>query len=122
MFNKFFLIFVLFIPVLLSSCSSISPYTLEIRQGNYIAPEARLKIKTGMSRQQVTATLGSPLINDVFHANRWDYIYRFEEKKVLKEQQRFTVFFDGNFVSRIDDSELGSGKPAEASLTAPSSK
>jgi outer membrane protein assembly factor BamE len=122
MLNKIILLFVFSTPFILSACSSFSPYTLEIRQGNYIAPDARLKIKIGMSKQQVTAILGSPLINDVFHASRWDYVYRFEVKKILQEQQRYTVFFDGNFVIRIDDSDKGNSKPVEASLSAPSSK
>ena len=58
-----------------------------------------------MSRQQVTSVLGSPLVTDVFHANRWDYIYHFEEKGKLAQQQRFTLFFEGDFVKRIDDSQ-----------------
>lgn len=122
MFKKFTLILVSSWLGLLASCSSFSPYILDIRQGNYIAQDARIKIKIGMSRQQVSSILGSPLVNDVFHANRWDYIYRFEENKILKEQQQFTVFFEGNFVLRIDDSEIAQSKSEEASITAPSSK
>ena len=87
----------------ISGCSSFYPYKMEIRQGNYITPEMRKKIKVGMSRQQVTSVLGSPLVNDVFHANRWDYIYRLEEKGKLVEQQQLTLFFEGDFVKRIED-------------------
>ena len=64
-----------------------------------------------MSRQQVTSVLGSPLVSDVFHANRWDYIYRFEEKRQLAEQQRFTLFFEGEFVKRIEDSLTENSAP-----------
>lgn len=78
---------------------------MEIRQGNYITPEMRKKIKVGMSRLQITSTLGSPLVSDVFHANRWDYIYRYEEKSKLLEQMRLTIYFEGDFVKRIDDSQ-----------------
>jgi len=78
---------------------------MEIRQGNYLTPEMRQKIKVGMSRQQVTSVLGSPLVSDVYHANRWDYIYRFEEKSKLVEQQRLTIYFAGEFVTRIEDSQ-----------------
>jgi len=87
----------------ISGCSSFYPYKMEIRQGNYITPDMRKKIKVGMSRQQVTSVLGSPLVNDVFHANRWDYIYRLEEKGKLVEQQQLTLFFEGDFVKRIED-------------------
>lgn len=113
MFNKFILIFVSALLVSVSGCSSFSPYKMDIRQGNYITPEMRQKVKIGMSRQQVSSILGSPLVSDVFHANRWDYIYRFEEKTKLVEQQRLTVYFEGEFVSRIDDSQAAEGKPAE---------
>lgn len=126
MFNKYALIFVSILLLSLSACSSLSPYTLEIRQGNYIAKDAWLKIKIGMSRQQVSSVLGSPLVSDIFHANRWDYIYRFVDKKVLIEQQRYTVYFDGNFVSRLVDgqlaqSDIASSKSVESSLTTPAS-
>lgn len=111
MFNKFLLIIITAYPVLLGGCSSFSPYTMEIRQGNYVTPEMRSKIKVGMSRQQVISVLGSPLISDVFHANRWDYVYRYAEKGKLVEQQRYTLFFEGEFVKRIDDREAGGGSP-----------
>jgi len=106
MFNKLILICLSTMLVTFSGCSSFSPYKMEIRQGNYITPEMRKKIKVGMSKQQVTSVMGSPLVTDVFHANRWDYIYRFEEKSRLVEQQRLTLFFDGEFVKRIDDSQI----------------
>lgn len=117
MFNKFILIFVSVLLVFSAGCSSFSPYKMEIRQGNYITPEMRQKIKVGMSRQQVTSVLGSPLVTDVFHANRWDYIYRFEEKSRMVEQQRFTIYFAGDFVTRIDDSEASDPKAVGAGIS-----
>jgi outer membrane protein assembly factor BamE len=78
---------------------------MEIRQGNYITAEMHKKLKVGMSRQQVTSVMGSPLVSDVFHANRCDYIYRFEEHGKLSEEQRITLFFEGDFVKRIDDTQ-----------------
>jgi len=64
------------VSVLLASCGGVSklpsfaPHKIEINQGNLIAPEMRAKLKPGMSRIQVRLLLGTPLINDVFHANR----------------------------------------------------
>lgn len=113
MFNKFILVVMSSAFVLMSGCTSFTPYKMEIRQGNYITPEMRKKIKTGMSRQQITSVLGSPLVNDVFHANRWDYIYRFEEKGKLVEEKRLTLFFEGDFVKRIDDSQADGVAPAK---------
>ena len=122
MFNKFILIVVSVLPFFSAGCSSFSPYKMEIRQGNYITPEMRQKIKVGMSRQQITSVLGSPLVTDAFHANRWDYIYRLEEKGKLVEQQRLTVFFDGDFVSRIDDNQTADNKAAGSASSTPAQK
>ena len=111
MFKKLILIAIPAVFMSLSGCSSFYPYKMEIRQGNYITPEMGKKIKVGMSRQQVTSVLGSPLVNDVFHANRWDYIYRLEVKGKLVEQQRLTVFFEGDFVKRIEDNLAADNAP-----------
>jgi outer membrane protein assembly factor BamE len=108
MFNK--LIFLSALYIFVSGCTSLSPYKMEIRQGNYVAPEARQKIRVGMSRQQIISVLGSPLVSDVFHANRWDYIYRLEERSKLVEQQRLTLHFEGDFVKRIEDTWADAAK------------
>ncbi len=114
------------VSVLLASCSatswlsSFSPYKMEIRQGNLVAPEMRERLRVGMSRQQVSGTLGSPLLSDVYHANRWDYLYRLEVKGRLVEQHSFTVYFTGEFVSRIDDGAApatSSGTDEQAAAT-----
>lgn len=112
MFNKSILIILSALLLPFGGCTSFLPYKMEIRQGNYITPEMRKKTRVGMSRQQVTSVLGSPLLSDVFHANRWDYIYRLEEQGKLVEQQRMTLFFEGDFVKRIDDSQAEAGAPA----------
>lgn len=119
MFNKLILICLSALLVSVSGCSSLAPYKMEIRQGNYITAEMRKKLRVGMSRQQVVSVLGSPLVNDVFHANRWDYIYRFEEKSELVEQQRLTLYFEGDFVKRIDDSWADEHKVEEGAAVTP---
>ena len=103
MLKKLILIAISAIFLSTGGCSSFYPYKLEVRQGNFVTPEMSKKIKVGMSRQQVSSVLGSPLVNDVFHANRWDYIYRLEEEGKLVEQQRLTLFFEGDSVKRIED-------------------
>ena len=117
MLNKLILLLLSALLFSFSGCSSFAPYKMEIRQGNYITPEMRKKIKVGMSRQQAMSVLGSPLVSDVFHANRWDYIYSYEEKSKLVERQYLTLFFEGDFVKLIEDD------PAEGSVpVAPASK
>jgi len=93
---------------LLASCSYISspvlsPYKMDIRQGNYVTPEMREKLKLGMSKQQVRYVLGTPMVSDAFHGNRWDYIYRLEQRGELVEKQRLTLYFEGDNLVRMDD-------------------
>jgi outer membrane protein assembly factor BamE len=110
---------------LLASCSenswlsTFAPYKMEIRQGNLISPEMRERIRVGMSRQQVSSALGSPLISDVYHANRWDYIYRLEVKGKLVEEHRLALYFKGDFVERIDDGDAPGGQAALKDRAAP---
>ncbi|HEX5364297.1 MAG TPA: outer membrane protein assembly factor BamE [Gallionella sp.] len=96
------------VSVLLASCSSLStpllsPYKMDIRQGNFISPEMRDKLKLGMSRQQVRYVLGTPMVSDVFHENRWDYAYRLEQGGKLVEEQHLTAFFEGDNLVRVED-------------------
>ena len=103
--------------LLLASCSNIStpglglltPHKIEIRQGNMVTPEMREKLKEGMSRLQVRSALGTPLVNDPFHASRWDYVYRLEQSGKLVEQQRLTLYFDDDRLVRIDKSGMPAG-------------
>ena len=102
------------VSVLLVSCNemtmpklpSFTAHKMEINQGNMVTPEMRHKLKLGMTRLQVQAILGTPLVNDVFHASRWDYVYRFEKKGKLLEKQRMTLYFEGDYLTRIDDGNM----------------
>jgi outer membrane protein assembly factor BamE len=89
--------------LLLAACV---PYKMDIRQGNIVSPEMRETLKPGMTRMQVKMLLGSPLIEDPFRVDRWDYVYRLEHQKKLVERQRMTLYFTGDNLSRIDDSEM----------------
>ena len=101
---------IVLVSLLRASCSNMStylptftPYKLEIRQGNLITQEMRARIKVGMTQSQVKAALGAPLINDPYHANRWDYLYRLEQRNELVENQRLTLYFEKGVLARIDD-------------------
>lgn len=71
-----------------------------------ITAEMRSKLKVGMTRSQAKAILGTPLVHDAFHANRWDYVYRLEQKGKLVEKQRMTLYFEGENLARIDDVDM----------------
>ena len=53
----------------------VSPYRIDIQQGNYISQDMVGQLKPGMSKEQVRLTLGTPLLTDIFHADHWDYVY-----------------------------------------------
>jgi outer membrane protein assembly factor BamE len=92
--------------LLLAGCSSVPSllYKIEIQQGNVITQEMVNKMKPGMTRSQVRFALGSPMISDAFHENRWDYLYRFEQRGRLVEQRKLTIFFEDDRLMRIDGS------------------
>ena len=82
---------------------------MDIRRGNYITPEMRDKLKIGMSRQQVRYVLGTPMVSDAFHGDRWDYVYRLEQRGKVVEKQHLTLYFDKDNLVRVDDG----GKPVQ---------
>ncbi len=94
--------------LVLASC--LSPYKMDIRQGNLVTPEAREKLKLGMSKQQVRTVLGTPSISDPFHANRWDYVFRLEHQGKIVENHELTLYFENDNLARIEEG----GKTVEA--------
>ncbi len=79
---------------------SITPYRITIVQGNFVSAEAAAQMHVGMSRAEVKQLLGTPLLTDMFHANRWDYVFYFKRGSTAVVQQRdFVVMFDGDRVS-----------------------
>lgn len=102
----------LFIPVFLvalAGCSSmpdiaslLSPYRIDVRQGNFITPQMVAMLKPGQTRDQVRFILGTPLLADPFHADRWDYVYRLQPGYGAVEQRRLTVYFADGKLARFD--------------------
>lgn len=94
---------IVFVLLLLSSCGWLTPHKLEIRQGNLVTPEMLARVKVGMTQQQVKTMLGTPLVNDPMHVNRWDYVYRFSQEGKLVDDKRLSLYFDNDSLKRIDD-------------------
>ncbi len=92
---------------LISSCTSIlpTPHKIDIQQGNRIKPEDLQKLHIGMSHKQVKYILGTPLLEDSFHPNRWDYIYYFKAGTGEIKQSRVSLIFDGDSLAEIDRSQ-----------------
>jgi outer membrane protein assembly factor BamE len=90
----------LVLAALLPGCMLV--HRIDIQQGNAVAPESYEKLATGMTRPEVRQLLGTPLLTDVFHANRWDYYFRNEKGGKLVEENRFSVHFVDDKVARIE--------------------
>ena len=92
--------------VAVSGCTAVTdfvkPYRIDVRQGNYITQDMVSQLKPGMSREQVRFVLGAPLLVDVFHSDRWDYVYRFQPGKGKLQERRLTVIFEDGKLARLD--------------------
>ena len=98
--------------VLLAGCSPlqvIKPYRMDIQQGNYLSQEMVSRLKVGMTKEQVRFVLGTPLVADIFHADRWDYLYWREKPGAKREQRKLTVFFEDGRLTRIDGDVVAAG-------------
>ena len=100
--------------LLLVAC--LQPYRMEIQQGNLFDQSTLDQVKVGMTKKQVRFLLGTPLVNDPFHANRWDYFYSlYSHDKKISERYQVSVVFSEKGVSKIMRGRLpGPTEAAEA--------
>jgi outer membrane protein assembly factor BamE len=107
---------------LLAACtykpSFINEYKIDVQQGNVLTQDMVAQLKPGQTRDQVRFVLGTPLIADMFHQQRWDYVYRYENGRTGRiESRKFSVFFnaDGRLERVGGDTDVA----AVADLTSP---
>jgi outer membrane protein assembly factor BamE len=81
---------------------SLTPYKIDIQQGNHVTQEMVEKLKPGMTRSQVKFLLGTPLVVDPFRNDRWDYVYLNYKAGELVEQRRVSVIFEQDKLKRVD--------------------
>lgn len=96
--------------------SAITPYKIDILQGNVVTSEQAQALQPGQARDQVKAVLGSPLLTSVFHGDRWDYVFTFKRQGQPAQQRRLTVFFKGDVLDRVESDELPSESDFVSSL------
>ena len=80
----------------------VSPYKIDVQQGNVITQDMIAKLKAGMTRSQVRYVLGSPLVVDPFRLDRWDYVSTYQRQGKDVERRRVTVIFDDDKLIRIE--------------------
>ncbi len=83
-----------------------TPYRIDIQQGNFISQEVAAKLREGMTKEQVRFLLGAPLLNDMFHAERWDYLFRLQKGNGILTTNRLTIFFKDNRIARVESTPL----------------
>jgi len=80
----------------------ITPYRIDIVQGNAITKEQAALVRPGLSRLQVRDLLGTPLVADPFHASRWDYIFTLRRPGTEPQRRSVVVRFDGDVVASVE--------------------
>lgn len=81
---------------------TLTPYKMDIQQGNVVTQEMLSKLKPGMTPSQVRFILGTPLVVDAFHKDRWDYVYRYTKGGTVQEHRRIVVVFQDQKLARIE--------------------
>ncbi len=105
---------------LLAGCSTFSNvlpspsfgfvYKIDIQQGAVVTQEMVAQLRPGMTREQVRFVLGSPPLTDVFHAERWDYVYSMQRRGGAIERRNFTVQFDDGRLKSFGGDQMPSEK------------
>ena len=121
-------------PVLLTGCAGLGnvslskpetlfgllePYKIDVVQGNVVTQEVMAQIQPGLGRMQVREILGTPLLADPFHQDRWDYVFTIRRQGVADQKRRVTVFFKGDEVERYESEPLPSEREFVASIDKP---
>ena len=92
----------------------ITPYKVDVIQGNFISREQVGLLKAGMTRAQVKDALGTPLLSSLFHVDRWDYVFTLKRRGVEPQSFKYTVFFKGDQLERFE----GDAMPSDADFIA----
>ena len=98
----------------------VTPYRIDIVQGNVVTREQAALVKPGMTRSQVRDVLGSPMVTDLFHAERWDYIFTIRRPGTEPQRRSVVVSFERDVVKAITAPELPSERDFVASIAKPS--
>ena len=97
----------------------LSPYRPDIQQGNFISQEMLAQLKVGQTREQVKFILGTPLLTDVFHAQRWDYPFYLARGNGELTTRRVTLYFKDDKLERFEGGHLPSEREYIARIAGP---
>ena len=116
--RKAFILGVLATTLLGAGCSSDQVpfvYRIDIPQGNVVTQEMLNRLEPGMSKQQVSLVMGTPLVVDPFHPDQWVYLYRLRKGGEAVEERRIELQFQNDRLQRVTgDVKPAAGAPAPA--------
>lgn len=115
------IIITLFACIWLGACSIADwrlVHRIDVQQGNVIDQDMLNQLRPGMTRRQVQFVLGSPMVADVFHQDRWDYIYRMQPGKGTVTEEHVTLFFEDDLLTRVSGSLHPEPVPGDAGSAA----
>ena len=111
---------ILLVALLVAGCNLITPYKMDVQQGNVLTRDMIARVEPGMTRSQVRFALGTPLVVDPFRGDRWDYVYLHMKQGAVTEQRRIVVVFKDDKLARIEGDAAPAGiGAAKASKPAP---
>ena len=85
----------------MSALGGCALYKIDVAQGNLITPEMKQQLQVGMTQRQVRFLLGSPMVQDAFHPERWDYVYLLRKGNGDTAQEHLRLTFSGDRLSQI---------------------
>ncbi|HEY3327263.1 MAG TPA: outer membrane protein assembly factor BamE [Novimethylophilus sp.] len=93
---------------------TIKPYKMDIQQGNVVTPKMMMQLRPGMTKSQVRFIMGTPLLVDGFHTDRWDYFYQMRKEGRIIEQRRVILEFEGDTLAHVRGDVVPAGPDASA--------
>jgi len=84
----------------------VSPHRIDIQQGNVVTQEQLARVKLGMNRLQVRDALGSPLLADSFHPDRWDYVFTLRQDGRPLQRRNVALVFEGDSLKSVEAPDL----------------
>jgi outer membrane protein assembly factor BamE len=114
--RRFAVLFCLLCTACGTALPSVKPFKLDVQQGNVVTSKMLLQLRPGMTKSQVRFIMGSPLIQDSFHGNRWDYAYQLRENGKLKEQRRVILDFENDVLKTVRGDVVPAGSEAAKAL------
>lgn len=105
-------ILLLVVPMMLAGCFLV-PHKVEMQQGNYVDEKMLSRLKLDMTQDQVLFAMGTPLVVDPFHPDRWDYVYLTGKAGDVQRERGIALIFSEGRLIRIEGDVVPAGRPAQ---------